>query len=405
MDPQQKAIEILKNDFVCDNCLGRQFANLLSGFSNEERGRIVRLYLAMARDAGGEINIEESNFYGFNFHNINIAQKKPKKCSVCGGALEKIKKKAQKIVKELEKYQYKTFLVGSLPTKKLLEKEQELWGNVGIDWCEPIRSEINRILGKEIESLTGKKMDRKNSDITVLYDLKKDKVTLYIRSIFIYGKYQKLSRKMPQTTWKTRIYPISVQDIIAKPFMKQTQSQAHRLHGAGREDVDVRCLGWRPFILELISPKKRTISISEAIRLINRSKKVKVKALKMSDKRAVTIIKAMKPDKTYKAEVVFEKPVENLEAVNSLKGAQIIQETPIRVISRRADRKRRKKIIDIKYKKKGGKKVEFTIRAQTGTYIKELIHGDEGRTNPNITDLIGNKVKSIKLDVIKIHCD
>ncbi|MEK6910102.1 MAG: hypothetical protein AABW61_03445 [Candidatus Aenigmatarchaeota archaeon] len=37
--------------------------------------------------------------------------------------------------------------------------------------------------------------------------------------------------------------------------------------------------------------------------------------------------------------------------------------------------------------------------------MKELITGDEGRTQPNVSGLINNKVKKLSLDVIKIHSD
>ena len=398
MNLQQKLVEILKEE-TCDRCLGRQFAQLLSGLTNEERGKTLRKYLAMLIDSGEKIKINENNFYGIKFHNAKIKSKKPGKCSICGDVFPELKKKAKLIVKALSKYEFDTYLVGCLPTPELLEKEQELWEKVGIEWCETIRSEINRVLGKEVESLTGKVMDRKLPDIAVLYDLNTDEVTLNVRSVFIYGKYQKLVRNMPQTTWKTRIYPVAVQDIIAKPFMKQTKAEAHRLHGAGREDVDVRCLGWRPFVLELMNPKKRKVTITKPRQSINKSKKVKVKDLKMASKKTVRMVKSIKP------EIIFEKPLENLEKIKTLKDTVISQKTPTRVLRRRANLIRRRRLKDIKYKLLNKKKLEITVTTQAGTYIKELIHGDEGRTQPNIAELINNKVKSIKLDVIKIHCD
>ena len=404
MKIEEKALEVLKNYYVCDHCLGRIFANLLSGTTNEERGKVVRMFIAMLIDSGEEIMVEDSNLYGIKFHNVKIKSKKPNKCNFCGNIFQDIKKKAKKIVDKLQEYEFETFLVGCKPTTELMEKEQELWEKTGVDWCESIRAEINRVLGKEIESATGKKMDRKKPDITVLYDLMTDNVELNIRSIYISGKYQKLVRNLPQTTWKTRIYPVSIQDIIAKPFMKQTKAEVNRLHGAGREDVDVRCLGWRPFVLELMNPKKRKINLKEGLKEINKSKKIQVKNLKISDRLAVTRVKSMKPDKVYRAEVTFEKSLENLEEIKKLENSVIVQQTPRRVLKRRADMTRRKRIKDIKYKILTKKKLEIIVKTQAGTYVKELIHGDDGRTQPNVADLIGNKVKSIKLDVIKI-CD
>lgn len=79
-----------------------------------------------------------------------------------------------------------------------------------------------------------------------------------------------------------------------------------------------------------------------------------------------------------------------------------MQQTPKRVLRRRSDKLRKRRLIDIKYKLLNKKKVEFTITAQAGLYIKELVTGDDSRTQPNISDIINNKVKNMKLDVIRI---
>ena len=168
----------------------------------------------------------------------------------------------------------------------------------------------------------------------------------------------------------------------------------------GKRDVDVRCLGWRPFVLELINPKKRKIKI-----VAIKSKKAQAKELKLANKLDVKRVKTMKPDKTYRAEITFEKEIENLQELDSLNGKVISQQTPTRVLRRRADLLRRRRVKDIKYKLLNKKKLEITLTTEAGTYIKELIHGDEGRTQPSISNLINNKVKNIKLDVVKIHCD
>ena len=59
MQIQEKAQRILQQP-VCDRCLGRQFAQLLSGFTNEQRGHMLRTLVAMSVDkehGGGDIDI------------------------------------------------------------------------------------------------------------------------------------------------------------------------------------------------------------------------------------------------------------------------------------------------------------------------------------------------------------
>jgi len=88
-----------------------------------------------------------------------------------------------------------------------------------------------------------------------------------------------------------------------------------------------------------------------------------------------------------------------------LKNTVITQRTPTRVLRRRSDKIRKRKLKEIKYKILNKKKVEFGMRAQSGLYIKELITGDNGRTEPSISSLLNNKIKKIGLDVIKVHSE
>jgi tRNA pseudouridine synthase 10 len=400
---KEKIIELLKEGYICNQCLGRSFAQLLSGMDNEERGKILRYFIAMSIDSEENIDVDNSNFFGINFHNKKIKTSKPKKCYVCSDLFKELKKKVKPIIDELKKYEYKTFLIGCKLTPELIEKEQELWNRIGIEWCESVKSSINRELGKEVERITGKEMNRKVPDITIEYDLNTDKVKLNVRSIFISSKYQKLVRNIPQTKWKKKVFKTSVQEIIEKPLLKQTQSKNSSFHGSGREDVNVRCLGWRPFVIEITNPIRRKIDLKKVLKEVNKSKKVKIKGLKIVDKSVVRKIKFADYDKTYRAIVDFEKPVLNLKKVDELKNAIISQRTPIRVLRRRSDKTRRRKVKEIKYKILGKKKVDFKIRTQSGLYVKELINSDDGRTEPSISSLIDNKVKKIELDVMKIH--
>ncbi|CAN0514611.1 unnamed protein product, partial [Laminaria digitata] len=76
-------------------------------------------------------------------------------------------------------------------------------------------------------------------------------VTVRRQSIHFWGRYTKLSRSVPQTPWMKGFY--SVQEAVSEPFEAFSGCVEGLLHGAGREDVDVRMLGkGRPFSLELV---------------------------------------------------------------------------------------------------------------------------------------------------------
>ena len=80
----------------------------------------------------------------------------------------------------------------------------------------------------------------------------------------------------------------------------------------------------------------------------------------------------------------------------------IKQRTPVRVLHRRTDMTREKYIYEVNVKKLSPRKAEMKIRCQGGLYVKELVTGDEGRTVPNVSEILDNKAKPMKLDVLSV---
>lgn len=417
----ETATTAMKEGFICDSCLGRLYSGLLSGMTNEQRGRVVRQFIAFLIDSGEKIEINHSNLYGMKFRNVKIKPEKPKKCEVCKNFFrEEIDRIVKKIVKELNTIEFDSFLIGSVPTDEMSNAEEKLWSETDIEFVEPIRSEINREVGKRIERLTGKKFALKNPDVTIVVDLKNKKIKREIRSLYVLGGYKKLSRGIPQSKWvcmkcigrgcsyckgKGKLYTTSVQEIIEKPLLKATKSKRSSFSGAGREDIDARCLDWRPFVIEIENPIKRKIDLKKIEKKINKSKKVEVRKLKLVTKDTINILKSAKLDKTYVAVVDFEKTIDRkkLKELKNLKTIPIMQKTPLRVVHRRADKLRKRLVKNISWEVINKKKLRLKIIGESGLYIKELITGDNGRTKPNISELLDNKVKGISLDVVKIH--
>ncbi len=398
---KEKLFEILKHE-VCTTCLGRQFGMLGHGLTNAERGSIL---IEFAN------NLAETKF------------KEPEVCSLCNNFFkDKINKVAADIVKKLEGIHFQTFLIGSIIPNEIASKQDELWEKIGIEDVESIKAEMNRELGKRVEKLTHTKFNLKNPDVTILADLKISTVRLQLRSLYIYGKYQKLARGIPQTKWicnrcngkgctfckgEGKLYHTSVQEIIEKSLIKSSGSKGAAFHGSGREDVDARNLDWRPFVMEMLKPAKRSLDLKKIGKQINKSKKVKVKNLKLIEdgKHFIRNLKTEKIDKTYQAEIEFKKDIDRkkLKLIKEIVKEPILQKTPTRVMHRRADKFRKRRVKSVYYKQLGRRKLLVKVRTESGLYIKELISGDEGRTTPNISEILGNNVKKIKLDVVKIH--
>ncbi len=401
MNILEKTLKILQQP-VCDHCLGRQFGKLLSGYDNEERGRMLRAMAAMSIDEENSvINADTSNFLGFKFHNLEIKETlKRKKCSVCSDLFGSLDKWAGKVANKSRKYSFDTFLVGTKLSSEMVNREEDLWERVGIDYCEPLKAETNREVGKAVEKKLSKKFSLR-PDVNFILDMENGSVDVLVNPIFIYGEYQKLVRGIPQTRWPSGKYKTSVEQIIAKPFMKATKGKGHKLHGQGREDIDARCLAWRPFVLEILEPRTRKLDLKKLAKKIE--KKVRARKLRLSGIGEVREIKEAKADKTYRAMVLCSKPVSrsDLKRLSSL--SQINQRTPQRVLHRRADKYRKRKVIKIKTKFINSRKFSLIVRGEAGLYIKELVSGDNGRTKPSISEILNNECSCRDLDVITIH--
>lgn len=87
----------------------------------------------------------------------------------------------------------------------------------------------------------------------------------------------------------------------------------------------------------------------------------------------------------------------------SLQGTTINQQTPTRVEKRRANKIRRRQIYRCTVLEVDGTMASLEIESESGTYIKELVTGDNGRTQPNISQLlnIACEVKSLDVKEVK----
>lgn len=74
----------------------------------------------------------------------------------------------------------------------------------------------------------------------------------------------------------------------------------------------------------------------------------------------------------------------------------------MRVLRRRADKVRIKHVLDLSCEVIDDYSFNMKIKTEGGLYIKELISGDDGRSQPNVSDILGVKAICEKLDVIEV---
>ncbi len=297
----------------------------------------------------------------------------------------------ERIKKDLLDYQFESFLIGVKSSKESEEKKS-----------------LKRNLGLLIEKELKKKVDFFDPEILIVIDLEKKEIQYRIKPLYIYGRYLKIKGGIPQTRWKKKIYKTSVQEEIGNVILKYCQGKDHSFHGLGREDIDAIMLGnGRPFVIEVKDPQKRNFDLKRVEKEINETSEfVRVKDLSFTSKEKIQELKTASPAKTYQAEVQLEKKVEKealAEVVQKFNNLLISQRTPKRVTRRRADLVRVKKIFYFKLIEYHPLNPIFEIKAQSGTYIKELISGDEGRTTPSLSEFLKQKCFVKKLKVTEIE--
>ncbi len=317
--------------------------------------------------------------------------------------MEKRKEFVKEAEKLLEEKGKPKFRIATHISKKMLAKEEDLWD---FGFGMSIKKGLNTFFMKELDGV----FDSVNFLYSVVFDFVKNEVKLEQEPLFIFGRYSKLAPGLCQSRWHCkvcmgrgcekcggtgRMYE-SIEEIIDESFGESKGKGI--LHASGREDVDVVNLAGRPFVFEIKNWKK--IPSLENLKL---DKRIELHDLRFVNRTWVKLVSDSHFRKVYKANISFENIISD-ECIERLRVFDEVlnQKTPIRVLHRRADkiRKRRANVLSVSG---SGKEFEIEIEAEQGTYIKELIHGDEGRTTPSFSSVCGVPAVCNKLMLLKIY--
>jgi tRNA pseudouridine synthase 10 len=404
MEINEQVKAILAYGETCDHCLGRFFGKRSHGLSNDERGRGLKIAMALAE------NQPYRQFTGT--------------CWVCGNFFDNVPLWADRVVDAVKDLEFATLLVGCRVPPLISENEEMVWSDLSLADPEPFKSEVNREVGKAVSARNGKMVDFKKPDVVLILDPSTGAVEVQVNSVFFYGRYQKFERGIPQTHWDCRAcrgkgcekcnftgaqYLDSVEELIGRPVIEMFDAENAVLHGAGREDIDARMVGTgRPFILEVVAPKKRSIDLAMLEAEINRTAdgRVSVAIKRWADRAEVETLKSNKAHKKYRILVEVDGELsadEFAKALESLKGVTIQQRTPERVAHRRADKIRERKVLDIVFVGEQDGKYLVEVLGEAGLYIKELVSGDSGRTIPSLAEILKRTAHVTSLDVTQVE--
>ncbi|MEM4490108.1 MAG: tRNA pseudouridine(54/55) synthase Pus10 [Desulfurococcaceae archaeon] len=426
-----KSEKILSEYPLCNSCLGRIFAKYGLGLSNYERGLAIKTLLSiklhieytrgllnkehahkLAVNAGEEVASTYRKLYG---ENIEVNE-----CYICRNKLTKdfIREVAEKACELLKNHDAESFLVGITLDKDIVEKELEILVKYGLESSESIKRELKREIGKAITSICGIPPDFTKPSAVLMIELNNDfkyGTKIQVNPLFYSGIYWKLGRNISHVPWYTKTgskkYPLSIQEAVEKVFGSVFNADEVVIHAAGREDVDARMLGsGRPLIIEVKSPRKR-IDLNELKNIVENSFKNTPVVLSISSSTTRGNIARIKEHskrkrKIYRVTVYVSDEVkaEELKTLDEyFVNREITQRTPTRILRRKKDLERKRKVYMVKSAKISNNVFEALVYCDGGLYVKELVHCDNGRTTPCFAGILGKKAIPVELDVLYVE--
>ncbi len=412
---------------LCDRCLGRQFSNLIPSPDNEAKGRVLKDFLfmnemltkeekhrkalkivkALAESGHGP----SSSFIKKNL-GVNIV---PEPCYICENEVDSLIENAvASIIEKASEVEFKTFYVGLTLPVSIEEKDEKVKSFFKLKFGEALKNELNREVIRKVERTLQKKPEMKRPDVLFIYDAVRKQVSMQINSVFLKSSYKKLVGGIAQTKWRgidgENTTP-SVEKMLEEILLPAYKGRGLKFHGAGREDVDVKMLGkGRRFIVEILEPKIRNVDLEKLRSEFNRrfGNMVEIAEFLYATHSEVPRLKleAEIHKKSYR--VLFEterkaSEEELRDLSERLTGAVVNQSTPLRVLKRRKDKVRRKIVYKAVFRRLEGNLYEASITCSGGLYVKELLHGDEGRTVPSVAGLLNTKIKIVEMEVTGIE--
>lgn len=338
-------------------------------------------------------------------------------CHVCKGSCENIPEMIDAAFEKLKGKDVSSFSISTHIPKDWMIREEELWDSA-VAKGESIKNAVNREISRRISKET-KLVYAPHADCRLSFDFRSKRVDFEYLPLFIFGRYKKLASGISQSRWLCQScrgkgckkcsgkgkYYHSIEEEIGNVMKKHADAGDYTLHASGREDVDATNSAGRSFVMEIKNAKKRKLDLQAIRQEIRKGKKVDVISLKAVPKSFVELVTESHFDKEYTVTAGFSDEItkEDVRKIEELSGETLKQRTPKRVVHRRSDKIRIRKIFVVKVAEKKGKKLVVKVKAEAGTYIKEFFSGDEGRTNPSVSSETKKDAKVTSLDVSKIE--
>jgi len=369
---------ILKEYDLCDNCLGRFFISSTNLSSGKTLGNKIRK---------------------------SVNSRVVTKCYICKNLFSNMVHYAKTIHNASIGYEFSTFVVGAILKQSIIERDDKLRSKFHLRGVDGIKTAVTKELGAKFARKTKTSIDHLSPDITFTINFRSGQCNVKSRSIFLYGRYSKGKRGLPQKEESCQdckgkgcifcnnhgiVSFDSIEGKIAQFLYEKFETDQVKFTWIGGEDRASLVVGnGRPFFVKLLSPKKRNVRLA-----------------KKSHLGEIMILGLRKIDHIPDGSTHFKSKVEILVATKNkisskkLKKLKKLVAIPIEITDSN-NKQHEKTIHRLNYKKNSSQSFTIEIEADGGIPVKRFVEGS--KIIPNISSLLGTQCSCEKFDINQIY--
>ena len=369
---------ILKEYDLCDNCLGRFFISSTNLSSGKILGNKIRK---------------------------SVNSRVVTKCYICKNLFSNMVHYAKTIHNASIGYEFSTFVVGAILKQSIIERDDKLRSKFHLRGVDGIKTAVTKELGAKFARKTKTSIDHLSPDITFTINFRSGQCNVKSRSIFLYGRYSKGKRGLPQKEESCQdckgkgcifcnnhgiVSFDSIEGKIAQFLYEKFETDQVKFTWIGGEDRASLVVGnGRPFFVKLLSPKKRNIRLA---------KKSHLGEIMILGLRKIDHI----PDGSthFKSKVKILVATKNKISSKKLKKLKKLVAIPIEITDSN-NKQHEKTIHRLNYKKNSSQSFTIEIEADGGIPVKRFVEGS--KIIPNISSLLGTQCSCEKFDINQIY--
>ena len=340
---------------LCANCLGRLFVNSLHLRSSVVLGSKIFKLL----DKSATLS-----------------------CFICKNIFVDLYKYADMAISESTLYQFSTFVAGTIIKPSIYDRDDLIRSRFNLLGSRAIKTDVTGKISSIFARKTHAKLDSHKPDLIILINLSKQICFVKSTPLFVFGRYTKHHRGIPQSSLDDNIE--SIQKTINDFLYKKFSNKDSRYVWIGSEDSQSLVSGnGRPFFVKLLNPQKRNIRINSM-----KNKFIRIQQLHVIPQIPSSPIKFQS---TISAIITTNAPISafKLSALRNLSGSKVSALQKSGMVMKTIHR--------LSYRRLLGNSIRLLITVDGGFPIQRFIADSD--TTPNLSKLLDCKCTCLHFDI------